>query len=61
MKLEGVGITAKTILSGVDAIDLAESETFIITAKQESVLKEAVPKGKKWHIIINVSIEETDA
>jgi hypothetical protein len=61
LKLEGVGITAKTILSGVDAIDLVEAETFIIEAGNESRLKEAVPKGKKWHIIINVSIEETDA
>ena len=60
MKLKSVGITAKTVLSGIDSIDLVESETLIITAKKESLLKEAVPKGKKWHVIINVSIEETD-
>jgi len=61
LKFTEVDITAKKVISGIDSADLSEGDALYIEANGNVIVKEEVPKGKKWHIIFNISIEETDA
>lgn len=60
MKFTEYDITAKKIISGADSADLSEGEVLYIEADGKAIVKEEVPKGKKWHVVFNISIEETD-
>jgi hypothetical protein len=60
MKFVETIITAKKVLNGADSAELKEGESLIIEANGTSVVKEEVPKGKKWRVIFNITIEEID-
>ena len=60
MKFIETDITAKRTLSGADTADMKEGEVLFIEADGNTVVKEEVPKGKKWRVIFNITIEETD-
>jgi len=61
MKLVPTEIKPRMVFNGNSTLDMTENETLSAEADKVSILKEKVPKGKKWHVILNVSIDETDA
>lgn len=60
MKFTETEITAKKIMSGADTAEMTEGDILFIEADGDSIAKEEVPKGKKWRVIFNITIEETD-
>ena len=52
---------SRTDLIGDDNIDLEAGQELKIEVPGEDILKAAVPAGKKWHVHVAVSIQETDA
>ena len=47
-------------MSGADTAEMTEGAVLFIEADGSTIVKEEVPKGKKWRVIFNITIEETE-